>query len=148
MILSRAPVLLLALLGCQQPALPPPPDASDLPRRQEEVPVRACPDRAALRASYGQECRVVGTYRLKAFPSKGGDTLDDWPVVALDDGSEVMLESIWDKTKRPTPQDLQRWTGQRVEVAGTLHSGPPKLMPENFGFPCLSPVRRIGLAAK
>ncbi len=142
--LWRLAILLFAL-GCQRTALPA--DASNGPA-EPALHVRACPDRAALRASYGQECRVVGNYRLKAFPSKGGDTLDEWPVVALDDGSEVMLESIWDKTKRPTPQDLRRWTGQRVEVSGTLHSGPPKLTPENFGFPCLSPVRRIGLAAK
>lgn len=140
-------VVLWLLTGCR-PAGPTPADASNRPREQETLDVRACPDRAALRANHGQECRVEGTYRLKAFPSKGGGTLDEWPVVALDDGSEVMLESLWDKTKRPTPQDLQRWTGQRVAVEGTLHSSPPKESPENFGFPCLSPVRRMGLAAK
>ncbi|MCY1008624.1 hypothetical protein OV079_24285 [Nannocystis pusilla] len=101
-----------------------------------------------LRAAHdGGLCRAVGTYALRTFTAKGGQVvLDVWPVVILPDGQAVLLESLWHKETRPTPQQIADLEGERVEVVGVLQPEPPKrpeLGAQNFSMPCLSPIHAI-----
>jgi hypothetical protein len=104
-----------------------------------------CRTREEIQAAYGKLCSVIGRYRLRIFPSKGGGSLGDWPIVELDDGAEVMIESIWDSSRKPDRKAVAALTGKRVRVTGKLNASPPKSSPENFGFPCLSPVEELRL---
>lgn len=149
------PAPLLLLLACgTDPApstnLPPGPPSSSQPATSASTStsVATCADRAAVQAHYQQVCAVTGTYTIKPFPDKKGGLLDEWPVLILADGTEVMLESIWDKDRKPDSTTTQRLQGKRVEAVGTLHSSPPRESPANFGFPCLSPVRSLQVAAE
>ncbi len=137
---ARAIGASLLLACCTKEPAPPPKVHADATAPAPAPAV--CADAASVRASFGRECLVVGTYRVDGIPLKG-DTSVDWPVVVLDDRSRVMLESLWDPSKLPDLGTLARLRGKRVEVVGTLHSAPPSPSPENFAFPCLSPVRSL-----
>jgi hypothetical protein len=132
--------LTLACSGGAPVAAPAPAPAT------QRAPV--CRTKAEVIAAYGAVCAVVGVYELKVFPGKGGGVLDEWPVVVLADGGEVMIESLWDKRKKPDAAAVARHRGRRVEVVGALHAAPPRDMPENFGFPCVSPVESLRIVSE
>jgi hypothetical protein len=102
-----------------------------------------CRTRPDIEAALGGVCSVVGTYAMKAFEGRGGTSLGEWPVVVLADGTEVMVESLWDQSKAPGPEVVARLRGRQVEVTGPVHSSPPRELPENFGFLCVSPVESL-----
>lgn len=138
------PVPLLFLLSCGTEPSPPVNPGPAPPASSHQAPsVAACTDRASIQAHFQQVCAVTGTYTIKTFHGKKGGVLDDWPVLVLADGSEVMIESIWDSGKKPDSTTRQGLQGKRVEAVGMLHSSPPRESPENFGFPCLSPVHSL-----
>ena len=118
------------------------------PEAVAAVSVERCTTRAEAQARLGQSCAVVGSYELKAFSGKGKKSLGDWPIVRLGDDSEVMIESIWDQTKKPDAELVERHRGRRVEVVGKLHGAPPRSMPANFAFLCVSPVDSMRLVTE
>lgn len=137
-------LLFLLLSSCgTEPAPPANPGTAPPASSHQATSVETCADRASIQAHFQRACAVTGTYTIKTFHGKKGDVLDDWPVLVLADGSEVMIESIWDRDKKPDPATLQGLQGKRVEATGTLHASPPREQPANFGFPCLSPVHSL-----
>lgn len=138
------------LVGCSKD---PPPQGAAAPSATSPeaaaAPDRAappCEDGAAVRAHMGKECAVVGRYEIKNYSLKRGSSLREWPVVVLADGTEVMIESIWDGSKKPAPEVAESLRGKRVRVRGKLHASPPRESPENIAFPCVSPVQEITVA--
>lgn len=106
----------------------------------------SCEGRAAVLAHMNQVCVVAGRYEIKTFAGKKGSSLGDWPIVVLADGTEVMIESLWDPSKKPAPEVVEKLRGKKVLVQGELRSSPPKESPENFGFFCVSPVQSLSVA--
>jgi len=100
---------------------------------------------ADLEAAIDQRCRVVGRYELRDFHTKKGGVFATWPAVVLDDGTAVLIESLWDASKRHDDATAAAHQGKRVAVTGTLHGEPPGSM-QNIAMPCLSPVDDFGLA--
>lgn len=92
-----------------------------------------------------QPCRVIGVYTLDVFLDAGGSVFDVWPVIHLETGGKVLLESIWFPEKKHDSATVDRYAGRRVEVFGVPHRVPP-LPPDREGLnnyaalPCLSPV--------
>jgi hypothetical protein len=139
--LSLLTIALPNILSCTEPAR-----TAGSTRAAE--PADECVDEAALTARAGASCRLVGRYQIKRFPGKKASTLlAEWPVVVLPDGTEVMLESLWDRSRAPDPDAASRLQGRRVEVSGTVHFEPPTEpgRAANFRFWCLSPVTALRL---
>ncbi len=103
-----------------------------------------CTDVAALKARVGGRCTVTGVYAIEHFPTKrGGKQKTPWPVVVLDDGTQVMLESVWDASKRPDAETIARLEGNVVTAIGTVHTSPPSEQPQNLLFYTLAPVETV-----
>lgn len=146
---GRVTSLALAVFGvlsCQEP-----PRAAQQVRGSEPARAAAeavCPDAAGLAARVGASCRITGRYQIKRFPGKKQDALlAEWPVIVLGDGTEIMLESLWDRSKAPDRETIARLEGKQVEATGTVHREPP-VEPDhaaNFLFWCLSPVAELRL---
>ncbi len=107
-----------------------------------------CNDRspyALVKASQGA-CRTAGVLARRPFNDKGGRLLTTWPVLILDDGCTLMLESLWLPETALPDEVIGALEGQRIEVAGVLHVQPP-LKPgyaENYmHFPTLAPVAAL-----
>lgn len=82
----------------------------------------------------------------RPFNDKSGRFMTTWPVLILDDGCTLMLESLWLPETALPDEVVGALEGQRVEVAGQLHVQPP-LKPgyaENYAhFPTLAPVAAL-----
>lgn len=90
----------------------------------------------------GRVCAVVGTYELRPFSS--GKTQREWPVLVLAGTNKVvLLESLWDASKKPDAETVQRLRGRTVRAEGLLHGEPPAKGPANLMVPCLSPVQSL-----
>jgi len=135
----------LLVAACSAP-VPTKPLREPLPAKSP-VQSPACADAAALdaRANANQPCTIVGTYSLKQFSGKGKVDLGEWPIVTLADGTDVMLESLWQEAKAPDAATVAKFRGQTVTVTGIVHTSPPKESPENFFHMTLSPVLAIDL---
>jgi hypothetical protein len=88
---------------------------------------------------------VVGVYTLDVFRGAGGSIFDVWPVVHLEAGGEVLIESLWFPEKKHDSATVDRYAGRRVEVFGVPHTAPPlppgrEGLSNYVGLPCLSPV--------
>lgn len=115
-------------------------------RPAPETPMTAnCMTRTDLEAAFDQRCRVVGRYEMRDFHTKKGAVFRTWPVVVLDDGTPVLIESLWDESTRHDDATIAAHQGKRVAVTGTLHGEPPGSI-QNFATACVSPVEDFGLA--
>lgn len=101
---------------------------------------------AQVRAKLGENGTVVGTYELREILNKKGDPWRNWPVVLLDNGKFIALESVWDESKQPPAEEVARWRGKRVAVTGMLLGQPPSTNPANMSLLTVSPVEAIQLA--
>lgn len=105
-----------------------------------------CRTDAEVRAALGTTCTVIGTYELEDITNAKGEVVASWPVVRLNDGRAVMIESVWDSSKRPDEATLARFRGKSVSVTGTLRPSPPSPgRPANMSFPCVSPVEKVDI---
>lgn len=95
-----------------------------------------------LERAWDRECRVTGTWRVRTLTDKKGQPFRTWPVVELDNGTDVLIGSIWRATEKPDDATTRRHEGQRVSVTGTLNAEPPGSI-QNIALPCLSPVTAI-----
>jgi hypothetical protein len=107
---------------------------------------RRCVTEADVRANLGEVCTLVGIYDLHDIRNKKGQPWRNWPVVELDGGAFVALESVWDETKMPGRDEIARWRGKKVEVTGTVLGQPPSKQPANMSLLPVSPVESIKLA--
>ncbi|PIE66436.1 MAG: hypothetical protein CSA24_00110 [Deltaproteobacteria bacterium] len=87
---------------------------------------------------------MIGTFELKEYHTKEHTLLALWPVVRLEDGTAVLIESLWDKSKRRDEATIKAYTGKRVAVTGMLHGEPPGAI-ANISEPCVSPVKSLDL---
>jgi len=101
-----------------------------------------CTSNAQIETHIGSVCRVLGTWELRQFYGKKGNVIREWPVVLLDDGGDVLVESFWDEAAKPDDETIARHQGARVAVTGMLHGEPPGSF-QNVPIPCLSPVDSI-----
>ncbi len=98
---------------------------------------------AELEASFGRQVHLVGTFKMKFIYGKDHKLMETWPVVVLDDGTEVMLGSFWDRERPNASSALQ---GRRVQASGRLHPEPPNSPgPQNLSFATLHPVDSLEL---
>lgn len=153
-VFRRVPQSILAVccissaLACSSECSLPPVSPQSSSQGQAPAPPRpSCRARAEIDAALGGVCSVIGVYQLKTFAGRGGTSLGEWPVVVLGDGTEVMVESLWDARKAPAPDVVARLRGRQVEVTGPVHASPPRELPENFAFPCVSPVESLRVLA-
>jgi hypothetical protein len=162
--MTRALIFALVLAGCSSgppgpsgssgtPATPPPPSPPPAPPSSPEVtmppappPSPTCTTEADVRAHLNTVCTVVGIYDLRDIPNKKGRPWRTWPVVTLDGTGFVALESVWDETKMPAPDEVERWRGKKVAVTGTVLPQPPSKTPANMAMLTIAPVERIALA--
>lgn len=103
-----------------------------------------CSTSSEVERSFNKVCTVVGVYELNEFYTKKKTLMANWPVVVLDDGKVVLIESLWDKTKRHDDATIANYQGKRVRVTGKLHGQPPGSI-QNISVPCVSPVDDIRL---
>ncbi len=101
-----------------------------------------CTTASELEKAFDTTCRVVGTFDVKDYFTKKNTLLAAWPVVTLSDGTTVLIESLWDKSKRLDDATIASYKGQRVAVTGMLHAEPPGAM-ANFAEACVSPVAKL-----
>ncbi len=143
MYLTRAVLLGLGLsLGaCSASGSPETSQASTPPTTAVKVPMQ-CATRSDLERAWGTSCRVIGTYRMQTLTDKKGQPFRTWPVVVLDDGTEVLIGSIWKAAEKPSDETSSRHDGQRVRVTGTANAEPPGSI-QNIAMPCISPVEAI-----
>lgn len=137
-------LLLLAVAGAAGLSCQEPPRSARQVREGE--PAQAthpeCADAARLAARVGASCRVTGRYQIKRFPGKKVDTvLAEWPVIVMADGTEVMLESLWDPSKAPERGTVTQLAGKLVEATGTVHREPP-VQPGHAANSCSGASRR------
>ncbi len=98
---------------------------------------------AELEASFGTQVHLVGTYKMKSIYGKDRKLMETWPVIVLDDGTEVMLGSFWDRER---PNTSSKLLGRRVRASGRLHPEPPNSPgPQNLSFATLHPVDSLEL---
>ncbi len=82
----------------------------------------------------------------QTFNEKSGRFMTTWPILILDDGCTLMLESIWLPETALPDEVIAALEGRRVEVAGLLHRQPPQQTGygENYAqFPTLAPVTAL-----
>jgi hypothetical protein len=158
--MKRAWVLSWVLAGCTSAKPPPPvPEAPtnppEAPKNGPEVIMNKaptpslsarCTTDAEIRAKLGEVCSVIGTYELKEITNKKGGAWRTWPIVKLDGDKFIALESVWDETKMPPPDEVARWRGKKVEVTGTVLGQPPSKSPANMAMLTMAPVESIKLA--
>jgi hypothetical protein len=131
-------------LACSPESSSPPASPRSLSQGQAPTPRHEiCRTRSDIEAALDGVCSVVGIYEMKTFAGRGGTSLGEWPVLVLADGTEVMVESLWDESKTPGRDVVARLRGRQVEVTGPVHSSPPRELPENFAFFCISPVESL-----
>jgi hypothetical protein len=93
----------------------------------------------------GSRVIAEGRYEAIARPRKGGPASGaphELAVVVLDDGTRVYLEPIDAESAVRSRDERQRWDGQQVQVAATIHG----IMPsrgQSLIAPCLSEVQSI-----
>jgi len=105
----------------------------------ESLMTANCTTMKDLEAAFDQRCRVVGRYELRDFHTKKGKVFRTWPVVVLEDGTPVLIESLWDESSRHDDATIAAHEGKRVAVTGTLLGEPPGSI-QNFAMACVSPV--------
>jgi hypothetical protein len=140
-------VLAVLILGCAR--------AANVPKQRDgsgEVTVAdtkaVCRTEKDALDALGKVCTVVGTYDVKEFRNQKGVVFREWPVVVLDGGGRpVLIESLWDESKKPGPDVIARYRGRRVEVTGKLHGQPPGAI-ANISVPCISPVESIRVVSE
>lgn len=131
-------------LSCTQAASAPKRDLTGKDMTMAESRQALTTEREVIE-SYGKVATVVGTYEIKPFLNKKNEKLRDWPVLVLKEGKRgVLIESIWDVSKAPSPETIARYKGRQVEVVGKLHAAPPGSI-QNMAVPCISPVESIRL---
>lgn len=143
--MKRALLLTCLLAGCRSGTSAP--AAPEVLMNESPTPSLSgrCTTEAEVRAKLGATCTVVGTYELREIASKKGEHWRNWPVVTLDGGGFVALESVWFDDKLPAPAEIERWRGKTVAVTGTLLGEPP-LPPKqkvNMSMLTLAPVESI-----
>src|SRR5687767_7419687 len=105
--------------------------------------MRRVSTREELDATVGEVCVLVGSYALVDVAKKRTVTRS-WPVVVLDDGTKVLLESP-SAGARPADDVIARHLGRRVEAVGRLHASAPG-GPARLSLRCLAPVQDLRLA--
>ena len=93
-------------------------------------------------------CRTAAdlerVYGIKPFTTKKNVVFVHWPVVVIDDGTAILLESFWGHVDGRSPNERPDLIGKRVVVIGTLNREPPTdEYSQNIAIPCISPVVRI-----
>jgi len=106
-----------------------------------------CTTDADVRAAFGTVCTVIGTYDLQDITNAKGAVMKSWPVVRLEGGGRaVLIESVWDDSKRPDDATIAAHRGKKVAVTGPLHAQPPAPgRAANMAMPCISPVETLRL---
>lgn len=101
---------------------------------------KKCETDAEVRAAFGTTCTVVGTYELHDVYNAKGGLMASWPAVHLAGGGRpVLIESVWDESKKPDAATIDGLRGRRVAVTGALHASPPGRK-ANMAIPTISPV--------
>ncbi|MBZ0234774.1 MAG: hypothetical protein K8M05_20765 [Deltaproteobacteria bacterium] len=104
-----------------------------------------CETDAEVRAAFGTTCTVVGTYELHDVHNAKGGLLASWPAVHLAGGGRpVLIESVWDASKKPDTDTINGLRGKRVAVTGKLNASPPGRI-ANLAIPTVSPVDKLGV---
>lgn len=104
---------------------------------------KKCESEAEVRAALGTTCTVVGIYELHDVHNAKGGLLASWPAVQLAGGGRpVLIESVWDESKKPDSTTIDGLRGKRVAVTGMLNASPPGRI-ANMALPTLSPVHKL-----
>lgn len=100
--------------------------------------------REHLEPAYGRRCRVEGRYEIMPFENKKGRVFVHWPVVVLNDGTSILLNSFWQHKNGRSADERTELVGRRVQVEGVLHREPPTdAYSQNVAIPTVSPVEIV-----
>jgi len=110
-------------------------------------PLPTCTTLAEIRAVDRQPARLIGLYRATALVqgTKSRGARPDRAVVALRDGTEVLLEPNWSAASQRPAAELEQFDNRRVAVEGVVHADSPAPA-ESVAYitgPCVSPVWTI-----
>ena len=86
---------------------------------EASVTTAICKTDAEVRTAFGTTCTVIGTYELEDITNAKGGVMASWPVVRLDDGRAVMIDSVWETSTRPDNATIERYRGKKVAGNGS-----------------------------